>query len=141
MAKHSLTADDDDITDGASSDLVADDFPGQLDVEEFWLDQIVVVAAVGAVDMLTAPRLTEAIGVAAAKSPAGMIVDLSGVEFLASAGMSVLVAAHARLTPNARFGVVADGPATNRPITLLGIEITLYRTLDDALQDVSSASA
>jgi anti-sigma B factor antagonist len=144
MAKHSLTPDDDDVTNGASAasaDVVADDFPSQLDVEEFWLDQIVVVAAVGAVDMFTAPRLTEAIGVAAAKSPAGMVVDLSKVEFLASAGICVLMAAHAVLTPNARFGVVADGPATNRPITLLGIEITLYRTLDDALQDVSRASA
>jgi anti-sigma B factor antagonist len=135
VGKHSLTADDDDVADGASADLVADDSPSQFDVEEFWLDEIVVVAAVGAVDMLTAPRLTEAIGVAAAKSPAEMIVDLSKVEFLASAGISVLMAAQAKLPPNARFGVVADGPATNRPITLLGIEITLYRTLDDALQD------
>ena len=75
MAKHSLTPDDDDVTNGASAasaDVVADDFPSQLDVEEFWLDQIVVVAAVGAVDMFTAPRLTEAIGVAAAKSPAAL---------------------------------------------------------------------
>jgi anti-sigma B factor antagonist len=141
MARGSPTPDDNSVIGGAAADLAADDSPSQLDVEEFWLDQIVVVAAVGAVDMLTAPRLTEAIGVAAAKSPAGMIVDLSGVEFLASAGMSVLVAAHARLTPHARFAVVADGPATSRPIRLVGIEITLYRTLDDALQDVSSAGA
>jgi anti-sigma B factor antagonist len=141
MAKHSLTPNDDDVIDRASAGLVADDLPSQLDIEEFWVDQIVVVAAVGAVDMLTAPRLTEAIGVAAAKSPAGVIVDLSKVEFLASAGMSVLIAAHAKLSPNARFGVVADGPATGRPLRLVGLEITLYRTLDDALQDVSRASA
>jgi anti-sigma B factor antagonist len=141
MGKHSLTPDDDDVIDGASADLVADDFPSQLDVEEFWLGQIVVVAAVGGVDMLTAPRLTEAIGVAAAKSPAGVIVDLSKVEFLASAGMSVLIAAQDDVTPHARFGVVADGPATGRPIRIFGSEITLYRTLDDALQDVSRASA
>jgi anti-anti-sigma factor len=129
MGKHSSPADN------------ANAFPGQeeLEVEEYWLDQIVVLAAAGAVDIVTAPRLTEAISVAAAKSPAGMIIDLSKVDFLASAGISVLVATHAKVTPNARFGVVADGPATSRPITLLGIGITLYRTLQDALDDLNTA--
>jgi anti-anti-sigma regulatory factor len=83
--------------------------------------------------------LNEAIAAAAAKSPAGLIIDLSKVDFLATAGISVLVTARTNVTPTARFGVVADGPATSRPITLLGIEITLYRTLDDALHDFSSA--
>lgn len=129
MGKHSSTA---NSPDGFSSQ-------DELDVEEYWLDQIVVVAAAGVVDMLTAPQLTEAISVAAAKSPAGVIVDLSKIDFLASAGISVLVAAHAAVTPNARFGVVADGPATSRPITLLGIEVTLYRTLQDALDDLNTA--
>lgn len=131
MGKHSAAADD------------ADAFSSQdgLEVEEYWLDQIVVLAAAGAVDMLTAPRLTEAIGVAAAKSPAGVIVDLSRVDFLASAGISVLVAAHAEVTPNARFVVVADGRAASRPITLVDIEITLYRTLEDALHDFNIAGA
>ena len=131
MGKHSSPADDTNA------------FPGhdELEVEEFWLDRIVVVAAAGAVDIVTAPRLTEAISVAAAKSPAGMIVDLSKVDFLASAGISVLVSAHAKVSPNAHFAVVADGPATNRPITLLGIEITLYRTFQDALDDLKAAGA
>jgi anti-sigma B factor antagonist len=96
---------------------------------------------VGAVDMVTAPRLTEAIGVAAGKSPAGVIVDLSKVDFLASAGMGVIVAAHAQVAPNARFGVVADGPATSRPMTSIGLEITLYPTLADALDDFNDAGA
>lgn len=128
MGERSPAADDADAHDG-------------LDVEEYWLDRIVVVAAVGAVDMLSAPRLGEAIGVAAAKSPAGVIVDLSRVDFLAVAGMSMLIAAHADIIPNARFGVVADGAATSRLITLLGIEIPLYRTLDETLLDLRRGSA
>ncbi|HEX4394689.1 MAG TPA: STAS domain-containing protein [Mycobacterium sp.] len=131
MGKHSSAAND---SDGFSSQ-------DELDVETSWLDQIVVVAGAGVVDMLTAPQLTEAINVAAAKSPNAVIVDLSKVDFLASAGISVLVAAHATVTPNARFGVVADGPATSRPITLLGIEVTLYRTLQGALDDLNNADA
>jgi anti-sigma B factor antagonist len=36
-----------------------------------------------------------------------------------------------------RFGIVADGAATSRPIRLLGIDriLTLYPTLEDALRD------
>jgi anti-sigma B factor antagonist len=131
MGKHSLRA---DHVDGFSS-------LDELDVKEYWLDHIVVVEAVGVVDMLTTPALSEPIGVAAAKSPAGVIVDLSKVDFLASAGINVLVAAHAEVTSNARFGVVAEGPATSRPITLPGVEITLYPTLKDALQDLNTADA
>jgi anti-sigma B factor antagonist len=118
-----------------------DVFPSQdgLEVEESWVDGVAVLAAVGTVDLLTAPRLNEAIIAAAAKSPTGLIIDLSKVDFLASAGISVLITARTNVTQNARFGVVAAGPATSRPITLLGIEITLYRTLDDALHDLSSA--
>jgi anti-sigma B factor antagonist len=112
-----------------------------LDLEEYWVDRVVVVAAAGTVDMLTAPELTEAIGVAAAQSPAAVIIDLSKVDFLASAGMSVLLEVHEEVTPHARFGVVADGPVTRRPMTLVGLDsvITLYRTLDDALHDIGGA--
>jgi anti-anti-sigma regulatory factor len=78
---------------------------------------------------------------AAAKLPVGVIVDRSKVDFLAGAGMSVLVAAHAEVTPNARFGVVAYGPATRRPMRLVGIGkvVTLYRTLDNTLHDIGGA--
>ena len=45
------------------------------------------------VDMLSAPRFTEAIRDALGKGPVGLIVDLTEVEFLASVGMSALLAA------------------------------------------------
>jgi anti-anti-sigma factor len=107
----------------------------EFEVGENWIGQLVVLSVAGAVDMLTAPRLTEAIHAALPKKPSGLVVDLSKVEFLASAGMSVLVTAHEEITPTVRFGVVADGPATSRPIKLVGIAdiIDLYATLDAAL--------
>ena len=43
----------------------------------------------GSVDMLTAPGLSEAIDTALGKKPNGLIVDLSKVDFLGSAGISV----------------------------------------------------
>ncbi|MBU9766917.1 STAS domain-containing protein [Mycobacterium sp. TNTM28] len=109
--------------------------PVSCSVEERRTDEISVLAVSGTVDMLTAPKLEEAIRAAAKSSPAGIVVDLGAVEFLASAGMGVLVAAKQDLGEAVRFAVVADGPATSRPLKLVGIDevVDLYPTLDEAL--------
>jgi anti-sigma B factor antagonist len=117
--------------------------PGKNDfnVNETWIKQLVVVSVSGSVDMLSAPWLTDAIESALAKHPNGLVVDLSGVEFLGSAGISVLMAAHAKMGDSGRFMVVADGPATHRPLTLLGLNeiLSLHRTLDAALSKLADA--
>ncbi|MCG5433975.1 STAS domain-containing protein [Mycobacterium sp. MYCO198283] len=102
---------------------------------EEWDGQIVVVSAAGVVDMLSAPQLQEAIRAALAKDPTGVVVDFTDVEFLASAGMGVLVAAHDEKPESVTLSVVADGPATSRPLKLVGIAdiIELYPTRDEAL--------
>jgi anti-sigma B factor antagonist len=111
---------------------------GEFDIRKSWIDRIVVLSVCDAVDLLSAPRLTKAIGDALAKAPDGVIVDLTEVDFLASIGMSILVEALAQASAiSARFGVVAEGAATSRPIKLLGLDaiVPLYATLDDALHD------
>jgi anti-sigma B factor antagonist len=109
------------------------------EVTERWIDKVVVVAASGVVDMITAPHLEEAIKVALAKSPEGLIVDLTDVEFLASAGMGVLVAAHDAAPEGVGIHIVAEGPATSRPLKLVGIAdiVPLHATLDEALGSFS----
>jgi anti-sigma B factor antagonist len=94
-----------------------------------------VLSVHGDIDALTAPNLAEAISTAQAEQPSAVIVDLSDVEFLASAGLTALVAAHQRITPGARFLVVADGPGTSRPIKLMRVDslLALYSTLDVAI--------
>jgi anti-sigma B factor antagonist len=120
---------------GSHSQPGKDDF----NVGQKWIDRLVVVSVSGSVDMLSAPWLTDAIESARTKSPTGMVVDLSRVEFLGSAGISVLIAAHENIGDSGKFAVVADGPATHRPLTLLGLAevMSLYRTLDDALSELS----
>ena len=105
---------------------------------ESWFGDVAVVGVSGELDMLTTPELAKAIEAAASKKPSALVVDLSAVEFLASAGMSTLITAHEDITPRARFAVVADGPATSRPLRLVGIDqiFAVYRTLDDALHDL-----
>ena len=81
------------------------------------------------------PISQKAIAEAAKSSPTAVVVDMSAVEFLASAGMGVLIAAQDELAPAIRFAVVADGPATSRPLKLVGVTdvVDLYATLDEAL--------
>jgi anti-sigma B factor antagonist len=104
-------------------------------IERQRIGEIEVLSVAGVVDMLTASRFEEAIAAAAKGSPQGVIVDLGGVDFLASAGMGVLVASRDELPASVQFAVVADGPATSRPLKLVGIAdvVGLHTTLDEAL--------
>jgi anti-anti-sigma factor len=102
---------------------------------ERWVDRTAIVSVAGVVDMLTAPQLEEALRTALGQSPERVVVDFSAVEFLASAGMGILVAVHDEVSPNVKLSVVAEGAATSRPLKLLGIAdiIPLHATVDEAL--------
>ncbi|BBY89159.1 MULTISPECIES: STAS domain-containing protein [Mycolicibacterium] len=104
-------------------------------IGEEWVGRVAVLSVSGVVDMLTAPQLEEAITTSLGKTPAALVVDLTDVEFLASAGMGVLVGAHDQLPEGVKFGVVADGPVTSRPLKLVGIAdiVDLFQTRDEAL--------
>ena len=98
--------------------------------------EVVVLRVTGDLDALTAPTLGTYLDVALANAPSVLIVDITEVEFLASAGISMLVETH-RLTARADISlrVVADGPATSRPLRMMRIDevIDLYPTVDDAM--------
>lgn len=106
-------------------------------IDEHWVGRTAVLSVSGDLDALTAPAFADAIQAAAHQAPDALIADLSKVAFLASAAMSVLITAEQDLRGSMRFGVVADGPATGRPLALLGIDtlVPVYRTLGDAVGD------
>jgi anti-anti-sigma factor len=108
-------------------------------VEQSRIAGAVVISVRGDVDALTAPRLTEAILGALPEPPSAVIVDLSDVDFLASAGMTALITANERTAPGVRFLVVADGSGTSRPLKLMGLDrvLALYPSLDEAVSAVS----
>ena len=99
-----------------------------------------VVAVTGTVDMVTSPQLEAALTSAIGRTPPAIVVDLSDVDFLASTGMGVLVAAHDGLPAGTRFAVVADGPATSRPLDVIGFAgiLGVCPTLDEALRTVTT---
>jgi anti-sigma B factor antagonist len=100
---------------------------------------VVVVSVYDVVDAATAPELGAAIDKALDGAPAGLVLDLTGVTFLASAGMTTLMKAKERAGERG-FAVVADSPATSRPLRLLGLdsELALCATVDEALRRVQS---
>jgi len=98
-------------------------------------DDILVLHVSGDLDVLTAPTLGTHLDVALTDSPELLIVDITNVGFLSSAGISLLVEAH-RLTDRAGISlrVVADGPATSRPLRMMRLDevLDLYPTLAEA---------
>ncbi len=98
-------------------------------------DGIAVLAVSGEVDLSTVPAFEAAITEALTAGPAALVVDLSEVGFLASAGLQTLVATRERIGKEAAFAVVAEGPATSRPIQLTGLDqiLSLYSTMAEAM--------
>ena len=107
------------------------------DTEVSWVGRTAVVAVRGDLDALTAPQFTEKILDVTAEQPSAVIIDLSSLDFLASAGITALISANEYITAkiNAAFAVVADGPTTSRPLKLMAIDtvIDLHPKLQGAL--------
>jgi anti-anti-sigma factor len=114
--------------------------PASCTITERQVGTVTVLAVTGTVDMITSPQLEAALTAVVAKAPQAIIVDLSAVDFLASTGMGVLVAAHDALPAGTRLAVVADGPATSRPLDLIGFAgvLGVRPTLDEALSAVTA---
>lgn len=95
-----------------------------------------VVAVTGAVDLLTAPELAEQLAVALADAAPLVVVDLRQVDFLAAAGLSVLVAADQRARmQHTTLRLVVTTHAVRRALTVTGLDQTLviYPMLESAV--------
>jgi anti-anti-sigma factor len=96
----------------------------------------VVVEVAGDVDMGTAPELREQAGAALDRHPTTLVVDLLGADFLASAGLSVLIEVRSRTDQEGiRLAIVADGYAVLRALEIVGLDtqFDLYATRAAAL--------
>jgi anti-sigma B factor antagonist len=86
----------------------------------------VTVSFLGDVDLGYAARIEEALRDAVARCETGVVVDLSGVTFLGSTGVRLLLVAaeHAKLRGAGVSFVLGDGPA-RRVFDLLGLREVL----------------
>jgi anti-sigma B factor antagonist len=97
-----------------------------------------IVAAVGELDVHTAPVLQAELDPRSQQAGASLVVDLTGVGFLDSTGLGVLVTTlkHVRESGGS-LDVVASAPRVLKVFTLTGLNavMPLHATLDEALAD------
>ena len=95
-------------------------------------DGSVTVTVVGDVDTFTAPVLRSSLDTQLEQSPRELVIDLSGVQFLGSAGLAVLVetqkSARAR---NVDLRLIATTRAVTRPLEVTGL-IDLFTIADSS---------
>ncbi|GHG50766.1 MULTISPECIES: STAS domain-containing protein [Amycolatopsis] len=73
-------------------------------------------------DLLSAPVLEEAVTTALGREPRLLVIDLTGVTFIASVGMTILLKAHRDGGRNLRLRVVApERSSVARALELVGL--------------------
>jgi anti-sigma B factor antagonist len=94
-----------------------------------------IVAVAGELDISTAGVLRQAVVEALRPDPENLVIDLTDVSFLGSAGLAALIAAE-RGSGTTRMRVVAANHATRRALTITGLdkEFELHPSLTTALQ-------
>lgn len=95
-----------------------------------------IVAATGEVDVYTAPVLDEALTSAVSGGATRVVVDLSGVDFLDSTGLSVLVKALKRVRDSdGSLDVVVTAERVAKVFRITGLDqvIPVHPSLVDAL--------
>lgn len=120
---------------GMTSDL-PDPGPDEgvtIDVET--IGGTVVLRVAGELDMLTTPEFQDALMATLAGSPPVIVVDMSGVTFMSSTAMAVMVQVHRDAAGQADIRVVAAGRQIVRPLQQVGLDdyLALYPTLAEAL--------
>ncbi len=93
-------------------------------------DGVVTVKVVGEVDTFTAPVLRSTLDSQLEQSPRELVIDLSGVQFLGSAGLAVLVETQkSARSREVDLRLVATTRAVTRPLEVTGL-IDLFTIVD-----------
>jgi anti-sigma B factor antagonist len=83
-----------------------------MDVERFEEGGRVRLAVTGELDLYTSTALDDALVQAEGESWPLLVIDLSGLEFMDSSGLRLIVRSHARAEQSGRSVVVVNGPDT-----------------------------
>ncbi|MGA6162089.1 STAS domain-containing protein [Amycolatopsis magusensis] len=118
-----------------TSDLMASDGGSALTVRTERQGATVILVLTGEIDLLTAPRMREAGAEALREGPAALVLDLTDVSFLASAGLEALVELQEKTSGTAPLRVVAGNSATLRPLEITGLTevLAVYPSRAEAL--------
>jgi anti-anti-sigma factor len=94
----------------------------------------VVVSLAGELDLYNANAVREALLECCAENPERLIVDLSGVKFIDSTALGVLIEARTRLANKKAFLLAAPGLETRRALEISGLDrhFSVHESLEQA---------
>lgn len=97
-------------------------------------DGAVVVSLAGELDLYNANAVRDVLLECCAESPDRLIIDLSGVKFIDSTALGVLIEARTRLPNRRGFLLAAPGLETRRALEISGLDrhFAVHESLDDA---------
>jgi anti-sigma B factor antagonist len=95
----------------------------------------VVVRLSGELDLYNAHEVRDALLEEASKSPERLVVELSGVTFVDSTALGVLIEARSKFANRRSFLVASPQVQTRRALEVSGLDrhFGIYDTVDDAL--------
>jgi anti-sigma B factor antagonist len=98
-------------------------------------DRSVVVSLAGELDLYNAHEVREALLECCAEAPDRLVVDLSGVTFVDSTALGVLIEARTKLENRRGFLLAAPGLETKRALEISGLDrhFAVHDSLDAAL--------
>jgi anti-sigma B factor antagonist len=100
-----------------------------------------VIAVTGEIHVSTAPEFSSRLNSAIARGKTAVVLDLSGVEFIDSTGLSVILNGLRRVTrQRGRMAIVCTNPTVLRlfEITRLDTTLAIEPSLEDALRRVAA---
>jgi anti-sigma B factor antagonist len=100
--------------------------------------QAMIIAVSGELDLASSPALQEELDRAAVANSQMLIIDLRGLDFMDSTGLSVLVRAHQRSEEHGRQLAMVKGPQqVQRLLNLTGVaeRLTLVDRPEEPLPD------
>ncbi|MGH2876315.1 MAG: STAS domain-containing protein [Solirubrobacteraceae bacterium] len=94
----------------------------QFRVEVRRLQDAAVIAVAGELDLASGPELEAELERVAGPDMRLLVIDLSGLEFMDSTGLSIIVRAHQRLDgEGCELGLVRGSPQVQRLLDLTGV--------------------
>ncbi len=98
-------------------------------------DDRIVVRLTGELDLYNAHEVRDTLLHLCAESPERLVCDLSGVTFIDSTALGVLIEARTRLANKRGFLLAAPGLATRRALEISGLDrhFAVHESLDEAL--------
>ena len=113
--------------------------PGAFAADTELVGGVAVVHLAGELDMQTVPAATLELDHALESGPSGLVVDMTGLTFLASAGLAMLAAVSEKAgQASVTLRLAADSRVVLRPLEITGLDagFAIRDSVDSALADL-----